>query len=91
MTLAEKLNKHNAQHEVTKGKVTVTCVPEDSQLTADGTVTDAEFAAFADELDKAEAYLDQHPWGYGGGYVAWVELNGEKSWFSENGDCEWET
>ena len=90
MTLAEKLNTYNVTYNVEKGKVTLECCPTDDQLSPDGVLLDPEQEKFTDEMESFEAYLDFHPFGPEGGFVPYVEVDGERAWFAMNGDCEWQ-
>lgn len=98
MTLAEKLNKFDVTYTVTKGKVTLDCMPIDEQVSPDGTLVDEEqeefikeMENFTKEMENFETYLDLHPHGQEGGYVPYVETNGEIAWYDEYDDCEWVT
>lgn len=91
VSLADKLNRYGVNATVSKGKVSLEAVPTDLDALCDseGTVTDAEFDQFLTDLDGFEAHVDAHPEGRDrGGYVVWVERNGEAAWYSES-DCEW--
>lgn len=90
MTFLEQLNRYNVGHSVEKGKVSLEACPDDIDdlCGPDGTVTDKDFDTFLDALEKTERYLDDHPYGREGGYVAWVEHGGERYWYSES-ECEW--
>lgn len=93
MTLAEKLNKYNASYAVTRGKVDLQVAPEDESLYNDNgdTLVDPDAVAFLDALDKAEAFLEEHPFSRSGSnqYVCRVELGDEVAWYDDLGDCEW--
>lgn len=90
MTLAEKLNTYNVTYSVEKGKVTLECCPTDDQVGPDGTLVDPEQEAFVEAAESFDAYLDYHPYGREGGFVVYVEADGERSWYAEHGDCEWQ-
>lgn len=90
MTLIEKLNKYEVTHNTGKDGVTLEACPQDDSLfDSEGFVTDDEFSKFLEDLNRAKAYVEDHPLDRRAGLVVFVELDGETAWYDENGECAW--